>query len=121
MDLTVQDGARIRDSHGEVVGWRPERVEMDGDQDSLMNQPEGGACAAGICHARGPNADLPVVWLVHVSAADLERSAERCTDLGGEFLVGPTGMGGHGRCCVIRDPAAAISAPFEPAADCSAG
>ena len=74
LDLTVQDAAQIRDFYGEVVGRRPEGADMEGYQDFVMNQPEGGECVAGICHARGPNADLPPVWLVYITVADLEHS-----------------------------------------------
>ena len=115
IDLTVEAAERVGAFYGEVVGWRPEGVEMDGYEDFMMNRPGDGECVAGICHARGPNAGLPPAWLVYITVADLDHSVARCRDLGGEILVGPKGMGDHGRFCVIRDPAGAVSALFEPA------
>jgi predicted enzyme related to lactoylglutathione lyase len=47
--------------------------------------------------------------------ADLEASMDRCRELGGDVVAGPSGMGSYGRYCVIRDPAGAHLALFEPA------
>jgi predicted enzyme related to lactoylglutathione lyase len=67
-----------------------------------------------VCHARGTNAGLPPHWLVYITVADLDQSISTCKDLGGEVIVGPKGMGSHGRYCVIRDPAGAVAALIEP-------
>lgn len=114
VDLTVPDADRIRDFYGQVVGWKPEPVEMGGYSDYTMTTPEAGTPVAGVCHARGSNADLPAQWLVYVNVADLDRSMESCRALGGEVISGPKTMAGHGRYCVIRDPAGAVAALFEP-------
>jgi predicted enzyme related to lactoylglutathione lyase len=39
----------------------------------------------------------------------------RCVELGGTVLAPPRNFGGQGRYCVIRDPAGAAAALFEPA------
>jgi predicted enzyme related to lactoylglutathione lyase len=70
---------------------------------------------AGICHARGSNADLPAQWLATITVEDVDRNAARCAELGGEILAGPRDMGSQGRFCVIRDPAGAVAALFSPA------
>ena len=46
---------------------------------------------------------------------DVDASAARCVELGGEVIVGPGVMGGHGRYYVIRDPAGAFAALFQAA------
>ena len=107
IDLTVEDAERLGEFYGEVVGWRPEGVEMDGYEDFMMNRPDDGECAAGICHARGPNAKIPPQWLVYVAVEDVEASAARCVELGGEVVDGPRAMG-PSRFCVVRDPAGAV-------------
>ena len=70
--------------------------------------------AAGICHARGSNADLPPQWLVYINVEDVKASAERCVEKGGTVIAGPKKMGEYGSYCVIRDPGAVV-ALFEPA------
>ncbi len=113
-DLTVEDAERVRDFYGAVVGWEFRPEEMGDYHDYNMVAPSTGETVAGICHNRGPNSDLPPQWLVYVVVEDVERSAARCRELGGEVLVGPRGMGG-GRFCVIRDPAGAVCALYRPA------
>jgi predicted enzyme related to lactoylglutathione lyase len=115
VDLTVPYAEEVRDFYREVVGWRWTGLDMGGYEDFCMNLPAGGKTVAGICHARGTNADLPPAWLVYITVADVDRSAARCVSLGGAVLVGPKELGGMGRVCVIRDPAGAPAALFEPA------
>jgi len=115
VDLTVGAAERVRDFYQEVVGWQSTGLDMGGYDDFCMNLKEGGSTVAGICHARGPNAGLPPVWLVYITVADVEQSAARCVDLGGVVVAGPKDMGSMGRYCVIRDPAGAVAALFQPA------
>jgi predicted enzyme related to lactoylglutathione lyase len=116
-DLTVDDAESVRDFYQQVVGWKPFGVDMGGYEDFTMLTPEGGDPVCGVCHARGTNAGLPAQWLVYITVADVEASARRCEEQGGEVIVAPKEMGSHGRYCVIRDPAGAVAALFTPAAD----
>lgn len=114
-DLTVDDAERISGFYSNVVGWQAENVEMDGYQDFKMNLPGSGECAVGICHARGPNADLPAAWMIYITVGDLDHSLAECRTHGGEVVAGPKSMGTSGRYAVIRDPAGAVAALFQPA------
>ena len=108
-DLTVPNAGEIRDFYAGVVGWEYMEHDMGGYADFGMNQPAGGDTVAGICHARGPNADLPAQWLIYIRVADVDASVERCRELGGTVLDGPREAGDE-RFCVIRDPAGAVAA-----------
>ncbi len=114
-DLTVENAEQIRDFYRAVVGWNPSGVDMGGYNDFNLNDPETGKPVAGVCHARGSNAELPPVWLNYIIIEDIEKSVARCVELGGQVIVGPKGFGGQGKYCVIRDPAGAHVALFEPA------
>jgi uncharacterized protein len=116
-DLTVPDAPGIRDFYASVVGWRPEPVDMGDYADFAMAAPASGDWVAGVCHARGPNADLPPQWLVYVAVDDLDASMRRCTEAGGTLLTGVKGSEGGSRYCVIRDPAGAVLALMEPGAE----
>ncbi len=109
-DLTVENAEEVRDFYAAVAGWKPSPVEMGGYADFNMTAPESGEPKAGVCHARGANADLPPQWLIYIVVADVEASAERCRELGGKVLAAPKDMGGQGRYCVIQDPAGAVCA-----------
>lgn len=106
-DLTVEDAELVRDFYAQVVGWKPAGVDMGDYSDYNMSSPETGVPIAGVCHASGPNADLPPVWLIYVNVENLDRSIEQCKVLGGEILAGPRSMGSAGRYCIIKDPAGA--------------
>ena len=112
-DLTVPDADGLRDFYSRVVGWRSDPVSMGDYSDFNMIPPGSDEPAAGICHARGTNEDLPPVWLVYIVVADLEKSLSACMDGGGEILMGPKGMGPGSSYAVIRDPAGAVSALYQ--------
>lgn len=114
-DLTVPHAIAIRDFYAAVMGWEPQPLDMGGYEDFCMNRPGDGTAVAGICHARGDNANLPPQWLIYVTLADIAASARRAVELGGDMVVGSREMGG-GRMCVIRDPAGAVLALFQTGA-----
>ena len=112
-DLTVPDAEAVRDFYARVVGWVPAPVDMGEYSDFNMTIPATGETAAGICHARGVNAELPPVWMIYLVVADLEDSLVGVREEGGEVLVGPKGMGPGSAYAVIRDPAGAVAALYQ--------
>ncbi len=112
-DLTVPDAAAIRDFYARVVGWRAQPLSMGNYNDFNMLPPDSQEPAAGICYARGTNADLPPQWLIYIVVEDVDQSAADCVKLGGAVVAPPRGMGG-GRFCVIRDPAGAVCGLYQP-------
>ena len=117
LDLTVPDAGVVRDFYADVIGCRPMELDMGGYADFAMTAPESGAWVAGVCHARGGNADLPPQWLVYVLVDDLEASRQRCAAGGGELLTEVKGSGSGPRYCVIRDPAGAVLALMQRVTD----
>lgn len=113
VDLTVENAADVRSFYQAVVGWSCSEVEMDGYVDFGMHPAPNAEMVAGICHARGSNADLPPQWLIYITVPDVDASAARCKELGGEVLAGPRPLG-EGRFCVVRDPAGAVCALYTP-------
>ena len=114
-DLTVENADKLRDFYSDVAGWEASPVTMGDYQDFNMNSRSTGKPVAGICNARGPNAELPPQWLIYITVEDVAASASKCEALGGKVIVGPKGMGTYGRYCVIQDPAGAVAALFTPA------
>jgi len=111
-DLTVPDAEGVKDFYAQVAGWNTSPVEMGGYNDFNMLAPGGTTPVAGVCHARGGNADLPPQWLIYIVVEDAARSATRCRELGGDVLAGPRDLAG-GRFCLIRDPAGAVCALYQ--------
>lgn len=116
VDLTVADAEGVRDFYRDVAGWTASEISMGGYDDFCMHEPGTGTPAAGVCHARGENPDLPPRWIVYVRVFDLDASLARCTERGGRLVAGPRSFGDRRRYAVIEDPAGAISAIYEDAA-----
>jgi len=113
IDLTVPDAEEIRDFYAEIVGWKPEPVDMGGYSDFNMTDPGSGQPVVGVCHARGGNAYLPSQWLIYFMVADLDASLAQCVARGGKIVGSIRAMGPHSRYCVIEDPAGAVSVLFQ--------
>jgi len=114
VDLTVEEADRLRDFYAAVTGWSPEPLAMNGGYSDYVMNDAAGAAAAGICHARGPNADIPPQWLVYITVEDLDHSIAECLRLGGTLLTQPRSYA-DGRFAVIQDPAGAVCALYEAA------
>jgi len=110
VDLTVPDAETLRDFYREVVGWEAVDHDMGGYQDFSMKRPGSDEVVAGICHARGPNAEIPPRWLVYIRVGDLDASLAACREKGGKVLLQPRDLGSYGRMAVIQDPAGAVAA-----------
>ena len=112
IDMTVDDATGVRDFYETVTGWQSEDVNM-GDYSDFVMKARSGNGVAGICHARGSNADLPPGWLIYITVDDVDKSAAACETNGGKVIVRPRGVVG-GRFCVIEDPAGACAALYQP-------
>ena len=112
-DLTAPNADEVRDFYQSVVGWSASEVSM-GDYSDYSMIPAGETePVAGVCHAKGVNADLPAQWLIYIYVDNLERSMADCDENGGKVIFGPKGLAG-GRYCVIQDPAGAVCGLYEP-------
>lgn len=111
IDLTVDNAESVRDFYKAVAGWEAEDVSM-GDYSDYSMKPPGGEPVAGVCHARGGNANLPPVWMIYIVVADLDASVARVAEHGGAIVAGPMGAGGH-RYAIIKDPAGAMCALYQ--------
>ena len=103
-DLTVPDARRLRDFYQAVCNWTPQPVTMGDYEDYSMLPPGSEKPAAGVCHARGENAQLPPQWLIYVPVENLSASVDACKKLGGK-IIAPV-PGGF----VLQDPAGAVMA-----------
>ena len=111
-DLTVPDAESVRQFYESVVGWTSSPVAM-GDYSDYSMMDAAGNVVAGVCHAKGENANIPPTWLMYVTVQDLDGCVARCHASGGEVLDGPRAAGGA-QIAVIKDPAGAVLALYEP-------
>ncbi|MFD2167077.1 VOC family protein [Thalassotalea euphylliae] len=112
LDLTVEDAPAIRDFYKSVVGWTAQEVNMGEYSDFSMISSETNNPAGGICHARGPNAELPAMWLPYFLVADVEAAVAQVKANGGSLYTEIKSMGSD-KFAVIKDPAGAACALYE--------
>ena len=113
LDLTVPDASAAQDFYRQVVGWSVKDVEMkDGDERyadyNLLRQD--GKPAAGVCHARGVNVDLPCVWMLYLPVGDLAESLRRVQAEGGKVIKTMQGEEGQYVYAAVQDPVGAYLA-----------
>ena len=113
VDLTIPEAPKLRDFYAQVMGWKVQPVNMGKYEDYTM-QTASGEAVAGVCHSRGPNANLPPMWLIYIVVENLDAALQRCRELGGEVLT-PVRMASGSRFAGIKDPAGACAALWEPA------
>jgi uncharacterized protein len=113
LDLTVPDAPRSRDFYMEVVGWGAHDVPMKdaatqyADYNMLRKD---GSPAAGVCHARGVNADLPPVWMIYLPVGDLAESVRRVETEGGRVIRSMRDGSGALLYAAVMDPVGACFA-----------
>jgi predicted enzyme related to lactoylglutathione lyase len=112
-DLTVPNAAAVKDFYAAVAGWGVMPIDKEGYEDFCMMPPGSDQPAAGICHARGPNADLPSQWLVYITVPDVVAALKTCVEKGGKVIREVRDMGGA-KMAVIQDPAGAVAALYQP-------
>jgi predicted enzyme related to lactoylglutathione lyase len=107
VDLTVGNAKDVREFYQSVTGWDSDEFKMGDYSDYVVSTPEDKETVAGICHARGENAELPPYWLVYIKVANLEASLAEARKRGGELVSGPKAFGAA-QFCILRDPAGAF-------------
>lgn len=113
LDLTIPDATATRDFYQQVVGWAAQDLEMGkGDDryaDYVMLGGDGNP-AAGVCHARGPNAGLPPVWMIYLPVGDLAESLRRVPVEGGKVMKAMQKDDGAYVYAMVQDPVGAYVA-----------
>jgi uncharacterized protein len=113
LDLTVSDATLTRDFYRMVIGWSAQDVEMKDASERYADYHmfgDDGSPAAGICHARGVNQDLPAIWMIHLPVGDLAESLRRVREDGGKVLKAKRGPDGEYAYAAIQDPVGACLA-----------
>lgn len=108
-DLTIPNATPVSQFYASVVGWTAKPHPMKGYDDYEMLRPADNSCVAGVCHARGSNANIPPQWLIYIKVASVTSSVQAALAAGGKVLDGPRNMGGS-NFAVLQDPAGAVFA-----------
>lgn len=113
MDLTVENAEQTKDFYQNVVGMTVESCAMGDYDDFVLIAPEDSNSQVGVCHARGPNKDIPAQWLPYFNVVDVEQSLKQTLAMGGTIVKEKTDMGSY-LMCIVKDPSGAIAALVSP-------
>ena len=114
MDLTVNNAENVKGFYQKVIGWSAENVAMNNGEynDYAMSIAGTDKAVTGICHAKGPNADMPAAWLPYFLVSDIDDSVSQVTQQGGELVTAIKLMGAD-KYVVIKDPEGAMCALYQ--------
>ena len=100
----------------EVVGWKTQPFAEGGDSGYVMwvgsQGPLGGVMTLP---EQAAKMGAPPHWMSHVEVADVDATAARVKELGGQVHVAPMDIPTVGRFSVIADPQGASISVFKPA------
>jgi predicted enzyme related to lactoylglutathione lyase len=102
----------VREFYQSVIGWEADEFKVSDYNDYVISTAQNKQTVAGLCHARGDNANLPPQWIIYIKVHNLDESLAAARQKGGQVLVGPKPFG-NARFCVLKDPAGAVFAVVE--------
>jgi len=115
MELGTTDQAAAKKFYGDLLGWKPNDIDMGPGGVYTIFQLDGRDCAA--CYNLTPDAmsrGLKSHWTPYIAVEDADASAARATQLGGEVKSAPFDVGPNGRMANIVDPTGAPFAIWQP-------
>ncbi|WP_448550189.1 VOC family protein [Thalassotalea fusca] len=112
LDLSIANAKEVSEFYQNVIGWQVQEVSMGDYADYAMVCAASGEPVAGVCHAKGPNQDLPPAWLPYFLVEDIEQAIEQVTASGGALVTKLKSMG-NDKYVVIKDPAGAVCAIYQ--------
>lgn len=92
----------------ELFGWNLKRSEAVGSEMEYIEFASGGNCpSGGMYQMTEEYGDAPSHWMSYVAVDNVDESAEKVKQLGGNICVPPTDIPNVGRFCVVNDPTGA--------------
>jgi predicted enzyme related to lactoylglutathione lyase len=104
-ELMTTDPARCKSFYSDLFGWKTEEMEMmPGFTYTVFNQAKEGH--AGMMAITPEHGEMRSHWDVYVNVNDVDATAARCEELGGEVVVPPHDIP-VGRWAMLKDPTGA--------------
>lgn len=106
-ELMTRDVAGASKFYTELLGWKAVDSGMPGMDYTLL---KAGDKDAGGMMAMPPDVpqEVPSHWMAYIAVDDVDASAKKVVELGGEVFHGPQDIPNVGRFCIIKDPTGAV-------------
>jgi predicted enzyme related to lactoylglutathione lyase len=111
--LLTRDADRASKFYREVCGWTVDEYEM-GEKEYYGVFKRGEEPVAGMLPISGDD-KRKQGWLVYISVDDIDETAEKAKELGGEIVSGPGIIYGVGKYAVVQDATKGTFGLFKPA------
>jgi len=106
-ELATSDQAGARKFYTSLFGWRSDENDMGNGQTYTMLKK--GDQAVGALYGVSPQeAKSPPHWNSYVAVANVDETARKAKQLGGQVVLEPLDVMEHGRMAVIQDPTGAV-------------
>jgi hypothetical protein len=109
-ELLTDDNEKAYSFYRELVGWGRDDMDM-GPMGTYLIVKRGEEGVAGMMN-KPPDATAPSFWLPYVAVDDVDATAARIVELGGQTCVAPQDIPGIGRFSVANDPLGATFAIY---------
>lgn len=111
VDLTTTDPEAAMTFYEQLFGWELDRGAPEFGGYTMCRLR--GRRVAGINGQPGPEGMLPT-WITYLSSQDVDATATRVTEAGGERFMGPMDVADQGRLLIGRDPLGALIGFWQP-------
>jgi predicted enzyme related to lactoylglutathione lyase len=101
-ELMTDDPAAAAEYYGSLFGWTTETMDMGTGPYRVLKV--GGEAVGGMLGKPTGAPKMPSFWGCYVTVDDIDRTAQRCVELGGKVLMPPTEIPTVGRMAVLQDP-----------------
>lgn len=103
-ELITTDLTSAKEFYGELLGWTFTETKTIYGNPYLVIHREGTMVGGMMLKDGNVPDDVIPCWDPYVAVDDVEASAKRVEELGGEVILPPTDIPKVGRFCVIKDP-----------------
>jgi predicted enzyme related to lactoylglutathione lyase len=106
-ELVTRDTHAAAKFYTELVGWKAIDSGMPGMTYTVFKAHDKDLGGMMAMPAEIP-AEVPSHWMTYIAVDDVDASAKRVTELGGNIIHGPQDVPSVGRFCIIQDPTGAV-------------
>ncbi len=109
-EIGTRDVDGTRNFYSQLLGWRFEGGPMPGSEDDTYHMMlAGDHGVGGLMEMKGEQFEgVPPHWMSYVYAEDIDATAAKAKELGGQVMNGPFDIPGVGRMAVLQDPAGTV-------------
>lgn len=114
VELATSDQAAAKDFYTRLFGWTVNEIPMGPTDSYTIFELDGlAAAAAYTMQPAQRSGGIPSHWMMYIAVDNVDASAARAAQLGGEVIDQPMDVFDAGRMAVIRDPTGGVFALWQ--------